>query len=292
MPLPAGRPISTGSYWRNHPMLRRMLPILAAVALTLMVVSMASEDVENYLDASAKAHNDAADARELLLREQQRLNQPDGSENLAGPVPAGATVPPRAQGPESLRNGLRVVLREVGDRSRHRQAQTLARIEALHLERQLLPEVLLGAEGTRAGRLVNRQYIDLLNYSLAIKQASYADLARRLRALVGEGADGRAMMLEFNRNLARQNEEDAALASNRRATVEKIERLYDLADAQRQSIDLDDDGNLIFADAETADRYRRLMSEIDALIEQRDRIFVQRQARLQVALDEIERQRR
>lgn len=273
-------------------MARQLLLIVAAVVLTVWVISMAFDDMEHLLGQRAQARNDAADSRELLLREQQRLNTPDGSENLAGPMPAGATALAPARNPKALIEGMRTILEEVGERSRYRQAQAEARIQALHLENQLLPETLLGAQATRDARQANRQYVALLNYSLAIKQASHADLAQRLRALAGEGPDGRAIMAEFAANLARENEEDAALMANRRATIVKIERVFDLADAQRQRIGLDDDGTLVFADAQAAMEYNRLMAEIDALVAQRDRIQEQRQARMQTVLAEIQKIRR
>ena len=167
-----------------------------------------------------------------------------------------------------------------------------AGIAALRLDTQLMPETLLGAQGTAAARRANQQYAQLLNYSLSIKRASQLDASRRLQALVGEGPDARALMTEFARNLARESEEDAALMSNRRATIEKTQRVYDLVDAQRQRIDLNDDGNLVFADAQAGEQYNRMIADIAQLILQRQQIEIQRQARTQAALDEIGKIRR
>ncbi|QWP78146.1 hypothetical protein J5226_07045 [Lysobacter sp. K5869] len=289
MPLPAGGKARTWRFWRDTPLARRMIPIIAAFAITWYVMSLAYDDVTNYIAVRAKARTDAADSRELLLREQQRLNQPDGSENLAAPLPNKTTALPPARTPKAMMAGIATIMREVGDRSRYRQAQVEQRIDGLHLENQLLPETLLGAQGTLAGRLANRQYVELLNYSQSIKRASQIDAARRLGALVGEGPDGRAILIEFGRNLARESEEDAALMANRRATIDKIEKVYDLADAQRQHIDLSDDGSLVFADPKLGEQYNRLIGDIDLLIQQRQRIDIQRQARTKAALDEIEK---
>lgn len=289
MPLPAGGKARTWRFWRDTPLARRMIPIIAAFLITWYVMSLAYDDVTHYIAVRAKARTDAADSRELLLREQQRLNQPDGSENLAAPLPSKATALPLARTPKAMMSGIATIMREVGDRSRYRQAQVERRVDALHLENQLLPETLLGAQATLAGRLANRQYVELLNYSQSIKRASQIDAARRLSALVGEGPDGRAIMTEFGQNLARENEEDAALMANRRATIDKIEKVYDLADAQRQTIDLSDDGTLVFADPQVGAQYNRLIADIDLLIQQRQRIDIQRQARTKAALDEIEK---
>ena len=292
IPLPAGGKASTWGWWLANPMYRRMVPILAAVVLTLLVASTIRDDVIEFIATRNKARNDAADSRELLLREQQRLNRPDGRENLAGPMPSAATAPPLARTPEAVRAGIGTIMREVGDRSRYRQAQVEARIAALRLDTQLMPETLLGAQGTAAARRANQQYAQLLNYSLSIKRASQLDASRRLQALVGEGPDARALMTEFARNLARESEEDAALMSNRRATIEKTQRVYDLVDAQRQRIDLNDDGNLVFADAQAGEQYNRMIADIAQLILQRQQIEIQRQARTQAALDEIGKIRR
>lgn len=288
MPLPGAGKSRTWRFWRDTPLARRMIPIIAAIVITAFVMSLAYDDVTNYIAVRAKARNDAADSRELLLREQQRLNRPDGSENLAGPLPSAATALPLARTPKATMAGIATIMREVGDRSRYRQAQVEARIDALRLENQLLPETLLGAEGTLAARRANREYVQLLNYSLSVKRASQVDAARRLRALFGESADGRAIMLEFARNLSRESEEDAALMNNRRATIDTIERVYDLADAQRKNIDLNDDGALVFADPKLGEQYNRLIGEINQLVEQRQKIEIQRQARTQAALDEID----
>ncbi|QQP94406.1 hypothetical protein [Lysobacter enzymogenes] len=288
MPLPGAGKSRTWRFWRDTPLARRMIPIIAAIVITVFVMSLAYDDVTNYIAVRAKARNDAADSRELLLREQQRLNRPDGSENLAGPLPSAATALPLARTAKATMAGIATIMREVGDRSRYRQAQVEARIDALRLENQLLPETLLGAEGTLAARRANREYVQLLNYSLSVKRASQVDAARRLRALFGESADGRAIMLEFARNLSRESEEDAALMNNRRATIDTIERVYDLADAQRKNIDLNDDGALVFADPKLGEQYNRLIGEINQLVEQRQKIEIQRQARTQAALDEID----
>gem|GEM_PF-2049517 len=288
MPLPGAGKSRTWRFWRDTPLARRMIPIIAAIAITVFVLSLAYDDVTNYIAVRAQARNDAADSRELLLREQQRLNRPDGSENLAAPLPSAATALPLARTPKDVMAGIATVMREVGQRSRYRQAQVEARIDALRLENQLLPETLLGAQGTLAARRANREYVQLLNYSLSIRRASQYDAARRLRALVGESPDGRAIMLEYARNLARENEEEAALMTNRRAIIDNIERVYDLADAQRQNIDLSDDGELVFADPQVGAHYNRLMGDIQRLLVQRQKIETQRQARTQAALDEIE----
>lgn len=291
-PMPAGGTPSAWRFWSGNRMARQLLLIFTAVLLTVWVISMSFDDMKHLLGQRAQARNNAADSRELLLREQQRLNTPDGSENLDGPMPSAATALAPARNAKTLIEGMRTILSEVGDRARYRQAQAEARIQALHLENQLLPETLLGARATRDGRQANREYIALLNYSLAIKQASHADLARRMRALAGEGPKGRAIMAEFAANLARESEEDAALMTNRRATIAKVEQVFNLADAQRKRIDLDDDGTLVFADAQAAMEYNRLRAEIDALAAQRDRIEVQRQARMQAVLTEIQKIRR
>lgn len=290
--MPLGGVPSVWQVWRANGTVKRMLFVGISMLITLMVLSMASDDVRNFIAVKRKAHNDAADSRELLLREQQRLNQPDGSERLDGPEPLAATALAPASDPKSLIEGMRIVLREVGDKSRYRQAKAQQRIDALHLERQLLPETLLGPQATADARRTNREYAELLNYTLTVKQASQLELARRLRALAGEGPNGRAILAEFQRNLARETQEDAALMKNRRGIVERIERIYDLVDAHRERIDLDDDGQLVFADPQVAAEYNRAIDEIDARIQHSERINVQRKARMEAALREIDRLRR
>ncbi|ALN60075.1 hypothetical protein GLE_4734 [Lysobacter enzymogenes] len=292
IPMPLGGVPSVWQMWRANGTATRILFIGACMLITLLVLSMASDDVSDFIAQTSKAHNDAADSRELLLREQQRLNQPDGSERLDRPEPSAATALAPARDAKSLMQGMRIVLREVGDKSRYRQAKAQQRIEGLHLEQQLLPETLLGPKATQAARRTNREYAELLNYTLAVKQASQRELALRLRALTGEGPDGRAIMTEFQRNLARESEEDAALMKNRRAIIERIERIYDLADAHRDGIEVRDDGSLAFADPLVAEQYNRSIAEIGAFLQQSESIDVQRRARTQAALQEIDRLRR
>ncbi|MGO1072514.1 hypothetical protein [Lysobacter sp. CA199] len=266
---------------------------IIGAAVTAMVLastcSLVRSDADYYVATLHKRRNLVADRRELLLREQQRLNVPDAKSLAAPPSTATTRLSPARDGKELL-SGIGVIGEEVGRKSRYRQAQAQAQIAALHLEDQLLPENLLGAEGLSAVRAGNRRHAELLNYSASVAQASRAEFEQRLRALVGENPEGRQVMDDFASNTARGRQEDIALLKNHRASIAKIEQVLDLAQSRLGRVGLND-GVLIFEDPKDAERFNRLILEVKALAEQRTQIHQQRQARMDAALQVIEKSR-
>lgn len=258
-------------------------PVL--LILLILIAALTYSLVNEQLSIHRAGRVFIADSRELLLREQQRLNSPE-ADTLAKPPYALTTPLGPARNRKELMQGLRLITEEVGSKSRYRQAQAQAQIAALHLEDLLLPENLLGAEGLRSGREANRRYVGLINYSTAIRQASQKELEQRLRRLAGELPEGRAVMADFTRNAALRQEEEIALLNNQRATIGKIDRIFDLAQARMGHIDLDD-GKLMFEDPKDADQYNRLVADIHALAAHREAIHRQQQARMQTALQAI-----
>jgi hypothetical protein len=276
--------------WRSNAVFKRMLLALVVLIMVLWVCSLVSDDVTQSLREQRRERGLAADSRELLVREQQRLNVPDADSLATRPSAANTRLAP-ARNAKELLSGMRVIVDEVGGRSRYRQAEVEARIAALHLQDLLLPEHLLSEQGLRSGRAVIRRYITLLNYSLAINRISQAELEQRLRALAAELPEGRAVIASHDRNAARGLEEDNALLNNQRVAIGKIERIYALAEARRGQVQLRDNA-LIFERQSDANEYNRLVRDIQALAEQRSAIYRYQQARVQAELDEIGKLRR
>ncbi|MGH8079810.1 MAG: hypothetical protein ACREP7_04480 [Lysobacter sp.] len=274
-------------HWRNTGLLTWLMFGAVFLVLLLIAGSLTYFEVDHQLAVRRAARTFVADSRELLLREQQRLNIPD-TDTLAQVPPSTTTPLAPARNEKELLRGMRTIVQEVGAKSRYRQAQVQARIEALHLDDLLLPENLLGAEGIRTGRATNRRYIALLNYSIAVSRVSQAELAQRLRALAGELPEGRLILDSHARNAARGMEEEIALLQNQRVVIGKIERVYNLVDARKDQIQLQD-GTLVFEQQSDADEYNRLIREIQALAQQRAGIHQQQQARMDMQLRAIDK---
>ncbi|MEH6419403.1 hypothetical protein [Pseudomonas sp. CGJS7] len=274
---------------RANGLLYKIIGAIVVAMILTTTCSLVTGDVDYHIAALHKKRNLVADRRELLLHEQQRLNLPDAASLNQPPSTANTRLPP-ARDNQALLDGIGVIAGEVGSRSRYRQAQAQAQIDALHLEDQLLPENLLGPEGIRSGRANNRRYLELLNYSVGVSRASQAEFEQRLRALIGENPEGRQVMTDFVANTARLRQEDTALLKNQRASIAKSEQVLDLAQARLGKIQMQD-GTMIFEDPKDAEQFNRLIAEIKSLAEQRTLIERQRQVRMHASLQVIQKSR-